>query len=159
MCQACSCFLKAGSDKQKTKDSERKSGEMSIKSWALELGSEIRVAMNDDGAVGRIHEAGLPSGWALSGPSSKEQCQFPSGGRVLGRYMSRWNHDPSFWASPIMHYAAEKTTTHCSWKGALQMVQVPEHIIQMQLWDQRGEGTPERKTALAAEAGQNFPGS
>lgn len=31
MCQACRFFLKAGSDRQKTKDSERKSGEASNK--------------------------------------------------------------------------------------------------------------------------------
>ena len=74
MCQACRFFLKAGSDKQETKDSDRKSGEASNKSWALEMGSGKRLAVNDDGAVGRIHEVGVPSGWAFRGPSGREQC-------------------------------------------------------------------------------------
>lgn len=36
MCQACIFFLKASNDKQETKDSERKLGEASIKSWEYE---------------------------------------------------------------------------------------------------------------------------
>lgn len=36
MCQACRFFLKVSNDKQKTKDSKRKLGEASIKSWEHE---------------------------------------------------------------------------------------------------------------------------
>lgn len=48
----------------------------------------------------------------------------------------------------LTHYAL-KITNHS----------VPGHVILTRLWDQRGEGMPEKKTELGAEAGWNLPDS
>lgn len=43
------------------------------------MGSGKHLAVNDSRAVGRIHEVGVPSGWAFIGPSGREQRQLPRG--------------------------------------------------------------------------------
>lgn len=129
--QACRFCLKAGSDKQKTKDSERKSGEASIKSWEHEkqgLGKCL---------IERIHEVGVLSGWVFSGPSLRQQCQLPRGG--AGSRKDKWREENMIQVSEVTYNPLCISENHypLGLEGGLTNPPVPWHVIQINVWYQR----------------------